>query len=59
MSMFVNVLGMEFTKEQMKHATDDFSQARFIGKGGYSTVYQGYINCTLVAVKVLNEVCCQ
>ena len=50
------LLGVKFTKEQIKVATDDFSQERVIGKGGYGTVYQRYINCTLVAVKVLNEV---
>ena len=50
------MLGVEFTKEQIKVATNDFSPDRLIGKGGYSTVYWGYINCSLVAVEVLNEV---
>ena len=48
--------GTEFTELQLKRATDNFSQSRLIGKGGYGTVYQGYINCSTVAVKVLKKV---
>ena len=34
------MLGVEFNKEQIKVATNDFLPDRLLGKGGYGTVYR-------------------
>ncbi|KAJ1695250.1 hypothetical protein LUZ63_011948 [Rhynchospora breviuscula] len=45
-----------FTLDELKKATNDFSEDNVIGKGGFATVYMGRLdNDTLVAVKRLNK----
>ena len=46
----------EFTEEDLKIATDNFSAARRLGDGGFGTVYRGYMNGTNLAIKKLTEV---
>ena len=50
------MLGAQFSELQLKDATENFSPNRLIGKGGFGSLYHGYMSCTHVAVKVLNEV---
>ncbi|KAL2920868.1 Wall-associated receptor kinase 3 [Bienertia sinuspersici] len=53
-----------FTIEELKKATDSFSQSSIIGKGGFGTVYKGNLtrkaitspNNQVVAVKKSNEI---
>ena len=33
----------EFTEDDLKIATDNFSAARRLGDGGFGTVYRGYM----------------
>jgi len=41
-----------FTAEELQRATDDYNQSRFLGQGGYGTVYKGMLpDGTIVAVK--------
>nr|ASM47300.1 lysm-containing receptor kinase 20 [Trema orientale] len=41
-----------FTAEELQKATDNYNQSRFLGKGGYGTVYKGMLpDGTIVAVK--------
>ncbi|POO03013.1 LysM receptor kinase [Trema orientale] len=41
-----------FTSEELQRATDNYNQSRFLGKGGYGTVYKGMLpDGTIVAVK--------
>ena len=41
-----------FTEEELQRATDDYNQSRFLGQGGYGTVYKGMLpDGTIVAVK--------
>ncbi|CAI0555198.1 unnamed protein product [Linum tenue] len=41
-----------FTEEELKRATDNYNQSRFLGKGGFGTVYKGMLpDGTIVAVK--------
>ncbi|KAF3452425.1 hypothetical protein FNV43_RR02858 [Rhamnella rubrinervis] len=41
-----------FTAEELQRATDNYSQSRFIGQGGYGTVYKGMLpDGCIVAVK--------
>ncbi|KAK9923108.1 hypothetical protein M0R45_031541 [Rubus argutus] len=43
----------KYTIEEIEAATNDFSQYRKIGEGGYRPVYIGELNHTQVAIKVL------
>ncbi|KAI5337636.1 hypothetical protein L3X38_016907 [Prunus dulcis] len=43
----------KYTIEEIETATNDFSQARKIGEGGYGPVYRGELDHTPVAIKVL------
>jgi nucleoredoxin len=43
----------KYAMEEIEAATNDFSQSRKIGEGGYRPVYLGELNHTLVAIKVL------
>ncbi|KAL5538640.1 hypothetical protein UlMin_042645 [Ulmus minor] len=41
-----------FTAEELQRATDNYNQSRFLGKGGYGTVYKGMLpDGTIAAVK--------
>ncbi|KAL5538833.1 hypothetical protein UlMin_045132 [Ulmus minor] len=41
-----------FTAEELQKATDNYNQSRFLGKGGYGTVYKGMLpDGTIAAVK--------
>ncbi|PON45465.1 LysM receptor kinase [Parasponia andersonii] len=41
-----------YTAEELRCATDNFNQSRFLGKGGYGTVYKGMLtDGSIVAVK--------
>ncbi|GJP48983.1 hypothetical protein CLOM_g8252 [Closterium sp. NIES-68] len=46
---------VEHTWEEMKACTDNFSDARKIGEGGFGTVFLGTLHHTPVAVKVLKS----
>ncbi|KAF3452424.1 hypothetical protein FNV43_RR02857 [Rhamnella rubrinervis] len=47
-----NERGKLFTAEELQRATDNYNQSRFIGQGGYGTVYKGMLpDGTIVAVK--------
>ncbi|KAF8033634.1 hypothetical protein BT93_C0037 [Corymbia citriodora subsp. variegata] len=43
----------KYTIEEIEAATEDFSQSRKIGEGGYGPVYKCFLDHTSVAVKVL------
>lgn len=41
-----------FTAEELERATDNYNQSRFLGQGGYGTVYKGMLpDGSIVAVK--------
>ncbi|KAL5537349.1 hypothetical protein UlMin_045945 [Ulmus minor] len=41
-----------FTAEELQRATDNYNRSRFLGKGGYGTVYKGMLpDGSIVAVK--------
>ncbi|CAN0877678.1 Wall-associated receptor kinase-like 2 [Linum grandiflorum] len=41
-----------FTEEELKRATDNYNRSRFLGQGGFGTVYKGMLpDGTIVAVK--------
>ncbi|XP_050208404.1 putative wall-associated receptor kinase-like 16 [Mercurialis annua] len=41
-----------FTSEELERATDNYNRSRFLGQGGYGTVYKGMLpDGTIVAVK--------
>lgn len=42
-----------YTIEDIEAATEFFNASRKIGEGGYGPVYKGYLDHTLVAIKVL------
>ncbi|KAG8373451.1 hypothetical protein BUALT_Bualt11G0025600 [Buddleja alternifolia] len=45
-----------FSYEELKQATDDFSSDKLIGKGGHAEVYKGLLDGQVVAVKkITNE----
>lgn len=43
----------KYTIEEIEKATDDFTETRKIGEGGYGPVYRGELDHTAVAIKVL------
>ena len=45
----------KYTKDEIEVATDFFSESRVIGEGGYGKVYQGNLDHTPVAVKVVHS----
>ena len=45
-----------FSTNEIKEATGNFSPFSIIGKGGFGTVYQGYLKGTKVAIKKFTEV---
>lgn len=46
----------EFSVEELTSATENFSESKLLGKGGFGSVYQGYIKGTKVAIKKFTEV---
>lgn len=45
-----------FTAEELQRATDNYNRSRFLGQGGYGTVYKGMLpDGTIVAVKKSKE----
>ncbi|XP_047164488.1 wall-associated receptor kinase-like 2 [Vigna umbellata] len=46
-----------FTGEELQRATDNYNSSRFVGQGGYGTVYKGMLpDGTIVAVKRSKEI---
>jgi len=45
----------QFTLDQLKLATENFSELLKIGEGGYGRVYKGTISDTAVAIKILRH----
>lgn len=46
----------QFSVSILARATDNFSDLRLIGKGGFAKVYRGHLFGTAVAIKQLTEV---
>ncbi|KAK3156361.1 hypothetical protein QOZ80_2AG0106310 [Eleusine coracana subsp. coracana] len=44
-----------YSRREIELATDNFSEARKIGEGGYGNVYRGILDRTEVAVKVIQQ----
>lgn len=52
-----NFLGaLSFTHDELKCATENFTNSRLIGKGGFGKVFRGIIRHTNVAIKLLTKV---
>ena len=47
---------MEFRREDIAKATNNFSKQECVGEGGFGCVYRGHIHGTTVAVKILKKV---
>ncbi|KAK7340332.1 hypothetical protein VNO77_21034 [Canavalia gladiata] len=46
-----------FTAEELQRATDNYNKSRFLGQGGYGTVYKGMLpDGTIVAVKKSKQI---
>jgi RIO-like serine/threonine protein kinase len=45
----------EFSYEEIKEATNDFSDSKKIGEGGCGSVYKGFLRHTTVAIKKFNR----
>lgn len=47
---------MEFFASELASATRNYARSTVIGKGGFGTVYKGYLRHSHVAIKVLSKV---
>ena len=47
---------MQFTEKDILQATENFSDSRKLGNGGFGVVFKGWINSSHVAIKTLTEV---
>lgn len=54
--MFIINVVREFSIDDIKIATGNFSNLSVLGKGGFGIVYQGYYKGTKVAIKKFTEV---
>ncbi|XP_074267218.1 U-box domain-containing protein 34-like [Silene latifolia] len=45
----------QYTLDEIKEATDCFSESKVIGEGSYGKVYKGFLDHTPVAIKVLQS----
>ncbi|CAN1287508.1 Wall-associated receptor kinase-like 2 [Linum perenne] len=45
-----------FTEEELKRATDNYNQSRFLGQGGFGTVYKGMLPDKTQIQQFINEV---
>ncbi|KAJ3671723.1 hypothetical protein LUZ60_007802 [Juncus effusus] len=52
-------LRSNFTVEDIKQASQNFSDLLILGKGAYGTVYKGFLGGINVAIKILNRECTQ
>ena len=48
---------MVYQYNELQKATNNFSKDTVVGRGGFGTVYKGYLRHTTVAVKLLTDVC--
>ena len=48
---------MIYSSRELLNATDNFSQERIVGKGGFGVVYRARLRMCDIAVKQLTEVC--
>ncbi|CAN6700676.1 unnamed protein product [Malus baccata var. baccata] len=53
-AMSYNLRYRKYTIQEIEKATNDFSQDRNIGEGGYGPVYRGELDHTPVAIKILH-----
>lgn len=52
-SLTVDLRYRKYSIEEIEEATENFSNSRKIGEGGYGPVYKSYLDYTPVAIKVL------
>ena len=52
-SLTVDLRYRKYSIEEIEEATENFSNSRKIGEGGYGPVYKSYLDHTPVAIKVL------
>ena len=45
----------QFTLQEVQVATNNFSESHMVRRGGFGTMYKGYVRGSTVAVKCLNE----
>lgn len=49
---------MEYYAAELAVATSNYNKRNLLGRGGFGSVYKGYVRgCMDVAIKVLTQVC--